>query len=42
MFKSIRGKIDNIDIAIDGKKGLTQFQNNSVINEVYNQIKKGL
>jgi len=42
MFKSIRGKIDNIDVAIDGEKGLTVFQSGSVMNEVYNQIKKNL
>ncbi len=42
MFKLIRGKIDNIDVAIDGKKGLTQFQSGSVMNEVYKQIKNKL
>jgi len=39
MFKTIRSKINNIDIAIDGKEGLTEFSKSSVINEVYEQIK---
>jgi SWI/SNF-related matrix-associated actin-dependent regulator 1 of chromatin subfamily A len=40
MFHSIRAKINDIDIAIDGKEGVTQFQHASVINEVYEMLKK--
>ena len=40
MFHSIKAKINNIDIAINGKEGITQFQHGSVINEVYEMLKK--